>query len=217
MASIARKFERFVDTYRRPDGGRWGGQDLENATGGIVPRSYVSHLRKGRIENPGYEKLAAIAKVMGFPPRLWFEDVDTEVQPEATNESLNLSERVNHLFKTIRDDRTDEPYTNAEVARMSLGDLTEKDVEGMRTGSISNPSVGKVVALASVFGVHPSYFLDKGKRPPIIDREVLDIFRDETASAIAHKSFHLPGQEQQMILNIIRQFEDMRAADDDDR
>jgi hypothetical protein len=31
-------------------------------------------LPKGRIEIPGYEKLRAIAKAMGFPPELWFED-----------------------------------------------------------------------------------------------------------------------------------------------
>jgi transcriptional regulator with XRE-family HTH domain len=33
-----------------------------------VARSYVANLRKGRIENPGYEKMMAIAKAMGFPP-----------------------------------------------------------------------------------------------------------------------------------------------------
>ena len=54
---IAQKFERFLETYRRSDGTRWGGQDLHDATSGVVTRSYVSNLRKGRIENPGYEKL----------------------------------------------------------------------------------------------------------------------------------------------------------------
>ena len=41
-----------------------------------MTRSYVSNLRKGRIENPGFEKLRAIAKAMNFPPELWFEDVE---------------------------------------------------------------------------------------------------------------------------------------------
>ncbi len=68
MGQIGQKFEYFLETYRRPDGSKWGGQDLHNATGGVVTRSYVTSLRKGRIENPGYEKLAAIAKAMGFPP-----------------------------------------------------------------------------------------------------------------------------------------------------
>ncbi len=58
---VAQRFERFLDTYR-PDGRRWSGQAIDEATGGIVTRSYVTNLRKGRIENPGYEKMRAIAK-----------------------------------------------------------------------------------------------------------------------------------------------------------
>ena len=76
MVQIAQKFECLLEVYRRPDGSRWGGQDLHDATEGVVTRSYVTSLRKGRIENPGFEKLKAIAKAMGFPPELWFEDVE---------------------------------------------------------------------------------------------------------------------------------------------
>ena len=71
---VAQRFERFLDTYRRPDGQRWGGAELEKATGGIVTRSYITNLRKGRMENPGLEKMRAIAKAMGFPPEMWFEE-----------------------------------------------------------------------------------------------------------------------------------------------
>jgi transcriptional regulator with XRE-family HTH domain len=71
---VAQKFGQLLDTYRRSDGSRWTGQQLDEATGGIVTRSYVTNLRKGRIENPGYEKMLAIAKAMGFPPEAWFED-----------------------------------------------------------------------------------------------------------------------------------------------
>jgi transcriptional regulator with XRE-family HTH domain len=73
-ARIAQRFERLLDAYRRPDGRRWGGKALQDATKGIVTKPYVTHLRKGRIQNPGYEKLKAIAEAMGFPPELWFED-----------------------------------------------------------------------------------------------------------------------------------------------
>jgi transcriptional regulator with XRE-family HTH domain len=76
VVQIAQKFELFLEAYRRPDGSRWGGQDLHDATGGVATRSYVSNLRKGRIENPGFETLRAIAKAMNFPPELWFEDVE---------------------------------------------------------------------------------------------------------------------------------------------
>ena len=71
---VAQRFEIFLDAYRRPDGNRWMGQKLDEATGGVVTRSYVKNLRKCRIENPGYEKMLAIARAMGFPPALWFED-----------------------------------------------------------------------------------------------------------------------------------------------
>jgi transcriptional regulator with XRE-family HTH domain len=71
---VSQKFERLLDAHRRPDGGRWTGQKLDEATGGVVTRSYVTNLRKGRIESPGYEKLAAVAKAMGFSRELWFEE-----------------------------------------------------------------------------------------------------------------------------------------------
>jgi transcriptional regulator with XRE-family HTH domain len=66
---VARRFERLLDAHRWPDGSRWTGQQLDEATGGGVTRSYVTNLRKGRIENPGYEKLKALVKAMGFARR----------------------------------------------------------------------------------------------------------------------------------------------------
>ena len=66
---IAQKFEQLLDTYRHPDDRKWTGAELAKATGGIVPRSYVTNLRKGRIENPGYEKMRVIAKAMGLRQR----------------------------------------------------------------------------------------------------------------------------------------------------
>ena len=53
---IAHRFEHLLNTYRHPDGHRWSGQQLDEATGGVVTRSYATNLRKGRIESPGYER-----------------------------------------------------------------------------------------------------------------------------------------------------------------
>ncbi len=124
MVQIADKFEHFLETYRRPDGRKWGGQDLHNATGGVVTRSYVSNLRKGRIQNPGYGKLKAIAKAMGFPPELWFEEgvqLDQAARVELPDDRQSLSERLNRLVEAIKNERTGKPYSNADIARMSLG------------------------------------------------------------------------------------------------
>lgn len=70
---VSERFRRLLALYRRPDGGEWGGQDLENTIGGAVTRSYVANPKKGRIESPGLAKLGAISRAMGFPPPLWFE------------------------------------------------------------------------------------------------------------------------------------------------
>jgi transcriptional regulator with XRE-family HTH domain len=145
----------------------------------VVHRSYVTNLRKGRIESPGYEKLVAIAKAMGFPPELWFEeDLDAlgEAPPELDRHGI--AGRLEHLYKTIRNPTTGEPYTNAEVVRMSAGDLGEEDVEGIRTGEIPDPTVSQVAVLASVFGVPPSYLLDRGREPTVLDEEVLEALAD---------------------------------------
>jgi transcriptional regulator with XRE-family HTH domain len=127
------------------------------------------------------------------------------------------SDRLNRLFEVVKNERTGEPYTNSDIARMSLGDLSEEEVERIRNGTISNPSAAQVIALADVFGVQPSYFLDQGKKLPLIDAEAIEILRDKTVRAIAHKSLQLPDRDRQMILNIIRQFEDMQETDEVDQ
>jgi transcriptional regulator with XRE-family HTH domain len=197
-----------------PNCARQGGQDLQDATNGIVSRSYITNLRKDRIENPGYEKMAAIAKAMGFPPGLWFEDVGPGFQLDAVKKRQSLSGRLDQLLTTLTNDRTGSPYTDAELARMSLGVLTEEEVAGMRAGTISNPTIDKVVELAGVFGVEAAYFLDGAGEPPVLDREALDVLRDETTSAIARKSFRLPAPEKRMILNIIDELEKARRGGD---
>jgi transcriptional regulator with XRE-family HTH domain len=140
LSHVALKFEHLLEAYRHEGGGKWSGIELERATGGVVTRSYVTNLRKGRIENPGMDKLAALAKAMGFPPTLWFEEGLSGAEArEAAGPPAGLAGRVGRLFDAIKDPKTGEPYTNSRIARMSLGDLTEEDVEGLRSGSVSDP------------------------------------------------------------------------------
>jgi transcriptional regulator with XRE-family HTH domain len=211
---IAQKFEALLEMYRRPDGRRWSGQEIDEATGGVVTRSYVTNLRKGRIENPSYEKMRAIAKAMGFAPEVWFEDGLGEgsfATIEQAEESRGLSDRVEHLFEVVRNPKTGEPYSNAEVARMTLGDLSEEDVEKIRTGTVSDPAVGQVAALASVFGVEPSYLLDREK-PSLLDKELVQALRDDDLRDITRESSRLPHRERQLVLGIVRQFREQKSA-----
>jgi transcriptional regulator with XRE-family HTH domain len=204
---ISQKFEQLRDRYRRPDGTRWNGQQLQDATGGVVTRSYVSMMRKGRIENPGFDKLRAMAKAMGFPPESWFEESDairTTVQLDPKDAKRDVAGRLNHLFEIVKNERTGEPYSSADVARMTLGDLTEDEVEGIRTGALENPALNQVVALAEAFGVHPSYFLETGKRPALLGEQEMNALGDRRARAILNKSLSLSDREKDMVLDMIQ-------------
>ena len=203
-----------MEMYRRPDGRRWSGQEIDEATGGVVTRSYITNLRKGRIESPGYEKVRAIAKAMGFAPEVWFEDGLGEgsfATMGQTEESHGLSGRLEHVFEVVRNPKTGEPFANAEVARMTLGDLSEEDVERIRTGAESDPTVSQIAALAGVFGVEVSYLLDRGE-PPLLDEELVQALRDEDVRDITRESSRLPDRERRLVLGIVRQFKDQKAA-----
>jgi transcriptional regulator with XRE-family HTH domain len=203
---ISQKFELFRDRYPRADGGRWSGQDLQDATGGVVTRAYVSMLRKGKIENPGFDKLRAIAKAMGFPPELWFEEAGGILHASHVEQPTGkkIADRLNHLFEVIKNERTGEPYANAEVARPSLGDLTEEDVGGIREGRIENPTMSQVVALAEAFGVHTSYFLDTGKEPTLLGEQEINALGDQKAREILNESLGLSEREKDMVLDMIQ-------------
>jgi transcriptional regulator with XRE-family HTH domain len=209
---VAQKFEGLLEMYPRPDGRKWSGQEIDEATGGVVTRSYVTNLRKGRIENPGYEKLRAIAKAMGFPPEVWFEEsVSKGRSIGETDESSGMSGRLEHLFETVRNPKTGEPYTNAEVARMTLGDLSEEEVEGIRTGATPDPTVGQVAALAAVFGVEPSYLVNR-REPPLLDEELVQALRDEDVRDVTRRIASLPKRERRIVLGIVREFKATNSA-----
>jgi hypothetical protein len=100
---------------------------------------------------PDTEKMIVIAKAMGFPPEGWFEDAPGDGALAALPQSQGLVGRVRHHFGVVRYPRTGVPYTSAEIARMSAGVLAEREVEGIRTGAIPDPTVGQVKAQAAFF------------------------------------------------------------------
>jgi transcriptional regulator with XRE-family HTH domain len=203
---VSQQFELLLDVHRRPDGSRWTGQQLDEATGGVVTRSYFTNLRKGRIENPGYEKIWAIAKAMGFPPEEWFDERVGTTIGLPRDDDRSLAGRIEHLFDAFRNPNTGEPYTNVEVARMTLWELSEENIEGLRTGAIADPTVGQVAAMAGVFGVEPSYLVDRGDAH--LDGELVEALRDETVRETVRGISRLSGRERLLVLGIVRQFRD---------
>jgi hypothetical protein len=154
---------------------------------------------------------------MGFSPALWIEEglPGADGRGDARTPE-GLAGRVEQLFDAIEDPKTGETYSSSKIARMSLGDLTEEDVEGLRSGSVIDPPLSHVIALAKAFGVEPSYLVD-GYGEAVFDREIAEALGDDTTRAIARESAHLPGREKQLVLDIVRQFEGARSPDGTDR
>jgi transcriptional regulator with XRE-family HTH domain len=136
---------------------------------------------------------------------VWFEDGLGEWRSIGlAEESWGVAGRLEHLFEIVRNPKTGEPYTNAEVARMTLGDLSEEDVQKIRTGAVSDPTVSQVAALAGVFGVEPSYLLDRGQVS--LDGELIEALRDEMVRQAAREISRLSERERRLVLGIVREF-----------
>lgn len=202
---MSQRLEWLLDTYRHPNGRKWSGREIYDATGGVVTRSYLSALRNDHIDNPGIEKLVAIADAVGFPRELWVrespEETDDRRTPRVGGESI--AQRLDHLLTIFTDERTKEPHTYAEIARRSLGELSEEEVEAIHSGILPNPSVNQVISLSQVFGVSPSYFLERRVQPDAIDPLLTKVLADGKTRNIATKSMTLPEQDQDMILALI--------------
>jgi hypothetical protein len=110
---------------------------------------------------------------------------------------------VEHSIES-RTERTDEVFSSADLARLSLGDLSEDEVEGIRTGAIENPAISQVVALAEAFGVHPFYFLETGKKPALLGEQEISALGDPRARVILNKSLSLSDREKDMVLDMIQ-------------
>lgn len=68
------RLRHFLGTRQRPDGSARTRADIERATLGEVSRFYVSTLRRGKIDDPGFKTIVAISRAMGIPIEAWLED-----------------------------------------------------------------------------------------------------------------------------------------------
>ena len=206
----AEKFQRLLELYPRPDGRRWRGADLERATNGFVNGSYITALKKGKIDRPGLDKLRRIAEVMRFPFELWLEDPKDwghlpEEKEAAQHESGGLAGLLNHLFDTMVDPRSGMAYTEAEISALAQGRLSAEEIGRMRAGSLRNPSRDQLLALSDAFDIDPSYWFGRGERRPVLDPEVAEALRNRKTYALLHKSLDLDEGDKDLVMILMDQ------------
>ncbi|MFJ8442817.1 helix-turn-helix domain-containing protein [Kitasatospora griseola] len=82
----------------------------------------------------------------------------------------DFKHRLNHLFDTVPNPRTGRAFTNQEVADLTAewaaqvddggGSISASLIQKLRSGAKSNPTTSTLKALAAVFKVRASYFID---------------------------------------------------------
>ncbi len=60
--------------------------------------------------------------------------------------------------------------------------------------------------LRNVSGVRPSWFLNREDNLALLDEELVEALRDETARAVLREVVRLPERERKIVLGIVRQF-----------
>ena len=209
---FGKQFDRLLEAHRKPDGSRWQLKEIEDATNGFVKGGYLTNLKKGRIRQPGFDRLRAVAHVMGFPVQEWFEE---EARPDAgaaprSGGGGTLAKRLNALFGAVSNPRTGDLYTNKEVADLSFGRLTEEQVLRAREGELDDLKGAQYLALSEVFGVDTRYwYADPGF---VLDQDTIEALRDERNALILNKMSNRSPEEKDIVLNLLDQIDLLRAV-----
>lgn len=123
----AARFGRLLQEFPRADGAPWRGVELERETGGLVSASYVSALRRRRIERPGLWHLETISEVMGFPLAVWWlppEEWDEELARQPGRVGISTLRAVRR-----RDTSAPDPYEGILVPPPPTGEELAAMVE----------------------------------------------------------------------------------------
>ncbi len=140
---------------------------------------------------------------------------------EGPRRPTSLAAKVSRLFATVRHPEGDE-YTHEEVAsaiRESGGPtISATYVWQLRKGIRDNPTKHHLEALASFFGVSPSYFFDEEAAERIeAELDLLMAMRDASVRSVALRAAGLSPGSLEAIRGIIeqaRQIEGLPAAGD---
>lgn len=184
------KFLYFQDRYRKPDGRKFKLKDIERATGGYVTGAYITQLKQGRYENPGYDKLRAIAEVMGFPPELWYQP-----QAQLDNVGATLPEKLDFLIGTQPELENGDNSAEEEISRLSFGKISAERLYAARNGELDQLEASEYFALSGLFGVDISFWYQSEPALDNLDSETIVSLRDQEAQGVLNKFHQIEREE----------------------
>jgi hypothetical protein len=105
---------------------------------------------------------------------------------------------LEYLFETNIDEGKGRPCTNAEVLKMSLGELTEVAI-GIRSEELGHPTRDQMLARSEAFGVDRSYFTRRVKRQD----GALSSLAQEKFTIIMQKALALSQEDRKIVLALL--------------
>lgn len=213
----AELFRKLLEAYPLEDGTQWSGPRMEQATGGVVNSAYFSNLLNGRINQPGLDKLKAIAEAMGFPAQLWLEDPDTwgvsssEESIRFTSTSVSFSELLKNLFESVPNESTGTSFTVAEIAERSGQKVTETELQQMLSGDLETPGLETVLAISEAFGMDFSYWFRRNNGTPLVDDDIIEALQNEESRLILARSSELSKDQKDMLLVLMEQLRNNKS------
>jgi transcriptional regulator with XRE-family HTH domain len=126
-----------------------------------------------------------------------------------------LAQKIDHLFATIHP-KNRGPYSHEEVARgireASGPTISASYIWQLRTGQRDNPTMRHLEALASFFGVSPSYFFnDETSERVAAELSLLASMRDNRVRSVALRASGLSAETLETIQGFIERARDLEG------
>ncbi|MFI7129452.1 XRE family transcriptional regulator [Nonomuraea sp. NPDC050153] len=128
--------------------------------------------------------------------------------PEEPESQRNLAEKLEYLFRTVREPGRRE-YSNEEVAAAIARDqdvsISASYIWYLRTGQRDNPTLKHLTALATFFGVPCAYFFDERIRDEVEGELALVVaLRDAGVRDVALRASGLSVESLDTITEVIK-------------
>ncbi|SFQ30629.1 helix-turn-helix transcriptional regulator [Amycolatopsis rubida] len=160
----ARKINRLFRAIR-PGGGSTEYTNKEVADRIGASDTYLGYLREGERLDPPISLARAIEEFFGAKPGYLDPDADPAIVAKVDCH-LEMVEKLNRLFHTIRSGDGEREYTNKEVA--DRVNVSAAYIGYLRRGKRDFPTIWVAREIEKVFGVLPGY-LDPGANPETVE------------------------------------------------
>ncbi|MEE1786944.1 transcriptional regulator [Streptomyces sp. SP17BM10] len=144
----------------------------------------------------------------------------------------DFQHRLNHLFETVPNPKTGKRFTNTEVADLTAawaaesgdqgGSISASLIQKLRSGTKGNPTTSTLKALAAVFKVRASFFIDDDEPPaspeddsPASQQDLERLIKDQDVRNLALRADGLSKETLSTLAGFIERARSLEGLEND--